>query len=85
MNASVTSVRRRCACGKQFVDKHGDQLQCVTCRPAWSREKAPPLPIEERWRRWLLAELDLFLGYEWIRTNDLILYLREQANRKEAA
>jgi hypothetical protein len=81
---STTRMRRRCACGNLFVDKHGDQWQCTTCRPPWSREKAPPLPEEERWRRWLLAELEPFHGLT-VRVNDLILHLRDQSEKSSAA
>jgi hypothetical protein len=81
---STTRFRRRCACGKQFGDKRGNQSQCVTCRPPRDRELAPPLSEEERWRRWLLAELEPFHGLT-VRVNDLILHLREQASKGRAA
>jgi hypothetical protein len=71
-------------CGKLFTDKHGDQWQCVTCRPKLSREVAPPLSEEERWRRWLLAQLEPYLGLT-VHVNDLILHLREQAAKGRAA
>ena len=81
---STTSRRRLCACGKAFVDKHGDHWQCATCRPPRSRELAPPLSDEERWRLWLLAQLEPFHGLT-VRVNDLILHLREQADRERVA
>jgi hypothetical protein len=81
---STTSRRRRCVCGNLFVDKHGDKWQCVKCRPKWSREVAPPLPEEERWRRWLVAQLEPYLGLT-VNVNDLILHLREQAAKTRAA
>jgi hypothetical protein len=67
-----------------FSQRFGGDMQCSACRPKRAREVAPPLPDEERWRRWLLAELEPYLGLT-VNVNDLILHLREQAAKTRAA
>lgn len=80
--------RRRCRCGQMFTQTNWRQRRCRDCKPKSPYGRPEPVklpeapglsPEEVRWRCWLLAELEPFEGYGWIRTNDLILYLREQA------
>lgn len=99
MKPGVPTTKVVCECGAKFQRSSlHPQDGCPRCRSHERRHfqdrsgkgspQAPPLTLEQyieaHWRRWLLAQLEPFLG-QTVRVNDLILHLREQASRKDAA
>ena len=92
MKPGIRAMQAVCECGKKFLRSSSyPQDGCPSCRSRERRHfqdrsgkgspKAPPLTPEQRieahWRRWLLAQLEPFLGQTTVNVNALILHLRE--------
>ena len=82
----MRGVKQACKmCGMTFVTDNDMHTHCVMCQqpngPMRRRQQAQ----ERLWTEWLIRQLEPFLGSKPVSVNDLVLYLREQAEKSRAA
>ena len=82
----MRGFKRACkVCGSGFLADNVTHAHCEDCRqpngPMRRRQRAQ----ERLWTEWLIRQLEPFLGSKPVSVNDLVLYLREQAQKSRAA
>ena len=82
----IKGTERDCTmCGKMFRSLNHLHTHCEGCQQPNGSMRRRQQAIERSWTDWLIRQLEPFLGSKPVSMDDLILYLREQAEKSRAA
>ena len=82
----VKGTERDCTlCGKMFRSLNHLHTHCDDCQQPNGVMRRRQQAMERLWTEWLIRQLKTFLGKKTVNVNELILHLREQAEKSRAA
>ena len=82
----IKGTERDCKmCGKMFRSLNHLHTHCDDCQQPNGVMRRRQQAMERLWTEWLIRQLKTFLGKKTVNVNELILHLREQAEKSRAA